>query len=445
MQLRWISPLDPKKTEVGKYSQHVVEALSQRADVLLLSSGAAGSSNPEWTEKYAVSASAEAVENSDAAVSIFNMGNNRLHVDAYKRLEKQQSGIVVLHEISLHGLARACTDVIPEFDWLKSVAHYYGLEAMRLAQLSLKSKEELARLETQFPLFQPFVRWASAVVVHSEYARKIVSSHYAGPVFCLNLPYPAQPLPGHETRQGREADDPYTIVFCGHAGYNRGLRPFLEAWGKIPEPHRFRLEIMGHVQGRDTLLEVAEHSGVAEYVSIKGFVPEQELTAALDRADLALNLRNPTMGETSSSQLRLWDRALPTMVTRIGWYGEIPTDVVCHIDPGNESEDIQNCLNTFLEDPVPFFEMGQRARQYFEQRHQPAEYAQQLIAIAEDHLVHRFSSKVLRGSLANTISALCTDENDIKLFRSAAKILTETIDPQSAIYQQAAVNQQAVD
>ena len=55
--------------------------------------------------------------------------------------------------------------------------------------------------------------------------------------------------------------------------------------------------------------------GLRERVTFHGYVSEAELEAALDDADLAVNLRYPTMGEASGSQLRIWDHALPSLVT----------------------------------------------------------------------------------------------------------------------------------
>ena len=38
--------------------------------------------------------------------------------------------------------------------------------------------------------------------------------------------------------------------------------------------------------------------------------------------ELLINLRYPTMGEASLSQLRIWRHALPSMVTQVGWHEE---------------------------------------------------------------------------------------------------------------------------
>ena len=51
-------------------------------------------------------------------------------------------------------------------------------------------------------------------------------------------------------------------------------------------------------------------------VKIHGYV--RDLDERLAEADLAVNLRYPSMGEASAAQLRIWDHALPSLVTERG-------------------------------------------------------------------------------------------------------------------------------
>ena len=101
--------------------------------------------------------------------------------------------------------------------------------------------------------------------------------------------------------------------------------------------------------------------GLQGVVKLHGFVPAEELDAALAAAHLAVNLRNPTMGESSFSQLQIWDHALPTLVSQVAWYAKLPENAVAFVRPEHEVLDIQRHLNAFLADPDRFVEMGIRA------------------------------------------------------------------------------------
>ncbi len=95
-------------------------------------------------------------------------------------------------------------------------------------------------------------------------------------------------------------------------------------------------------------------------VTLHGFVPAEDLEAALTSAHLAINLRFPTMGEASVSQLQIWDHALPSLVTRVGWYATLPQETVAFVRPEHEITDIQAHLHAFVDDPGRYAHMGRR-------------------------------------------------------------------------------------
>ena len=93
-------------------------------------------------------------------------------------------------------------------------------------------------------------------------------------------------------------------------------------------------------------------------MTLHGFVPESELDAALASAHLALNLRYPTKGEASGSQLRIWSHGLPSLVTRIGWYTELPADTVSFVRPEFLVEDVCAHLRAYAACPASYVEEG---------------------------------------------------------------------------------------
>ena len=103
-----------------------------------------------------------------------------------------------------------------------------------------------------------------------------------------------------------------------------------------------------------------QNSASAHLVHVHGYTHETELNKALQTSHLAINLRYPTMGEASGSQLRIWYHALPSLVTDVGWYSSLSRDTVVHVRPEHEIADIQSHLQAFLKTPEPFANMGQR-------------------------------------------------------------------------------------
>ena len=67
------------------------------------------------------------------------------------------------------------------------------------------------------------------------------------------------------------------------------------------------------------------------------YVPEERLWSLMAACDVLVNLRSPTMGETSGSVIRGLSLGKPMLVSDVGWFSELPDDVALKI-PVDEYE-----------------------------------------------------------------------------------------------------------
>ncbi len=67
------------------------------------------------------------------------------------------------------------------------------------------------------------------------------------------------------------------------------------------------------------------------------YVPEERLWELMAACDACLNLRAPTMGETSGSVVRQLSLGKPVVVSDVGWFSELPDDVALKV-PVDEHE-----------------------------------------------------------------------------------------------------------
>ena len=105
-----------------------------------------------------------------------------------------------------------------------------------------------------------------------------------------------------------------------------------------------------------------EETGLECRVEVHGFVPEPELDAKLAEAHLVFNLRYPTMGEASGSQLRIWNAAAAAVVTDLGWYGSLPDDTVFKIPLEGEITALQDLIRRINADRSLGAALGQAGR-----------------------------------------------------------------------------------
>ena len=181
--------------------------------------------------------------------------------------------------------------------------------------------------------------YSLGVIVHTEQAFEELSRRSDRPVAYLPLPFTApgrqartRSLPGTR-KPGSDSDDaPYRLAMFGYIGRNRRLEAVLEALHGMSNRERFHLDVFGEIlDNEDQIRRQIRDLGLKKLVTLHGFAPEEKLDEALLQADLAINLRYPTMGEASGSQLRIWAHALPSLVTNVGWYATLPADTVVHI------------------------------------------------------------------------------------------------------------------
>jgi glycosyltransferase involved in cell wall biosynthesis len=185
------------------------------------------------------------------------------------------------------------------------------------------------------------------------------------------------------------------------------LEAVLEALAGIPEREQIRLDVCGQLWDKGHIRTQIERLGLSSLVKLLGFLPESLVEQELSTADLAINLRYPSMGEASGSQLQFWDYGLPTLVTRTGWYASLPEGTAAFVRPEHEVEDIQTHLRAFLNDPGAFRAMGERGRQSLENNNDPEKYVDALARFAAEVL--RLSPRVSARALARRIGSDLTE------------------------------------
>ncbi len=430
MNISWYSPLDPESSEIARYSAHLLPHLAQLAGIAAVADSDGGAP-PDW---WKPEGPGPAPEKGVAPLPVYHIGNNPVHLPIYKR-SLQEPGLVVLHDLSLVDLARHLShDLEQPGLWKEMMCRQYGDEVRALVNRSENSVADYNDMLARYPLFQPFVAGALGVVVHSRYARDALQRQLppGTPLLQLNLPATGSPGEAGEPARSAARPGPLRFVFCGHVGPNRRLIQFMEAWGQLPTPAAITLDLFGNISSSRQLLQYAEHFGVADHIRLRGYVSDAELDEALHSADFAINLRWPTMGEASASQLRYWSAALPTLVSDVGWYGELPDDAVCKISVDNETADLLAVFEDALSSPDKYRRIGQRGWQQLNSAHSAGYYARELVALAARLSDDRLGYRMLDQQLVSVIASMCENDNDTRLFRDAIETAVATVHPQNS-------------
>jgi glycosyltransferase involved in cell wall biosynthesis len=87
-------------------------------------------------------------------------------------------------------------------------------------------------------------------------------------------------------------------------------------------------------------------------VTVKGNLQEDAYWAALAEAEVAVQLRTSTDGEASGSVCDCLAARVPTIVSAVGWYRELPDPVVLHVPPDCLPEELGTRIGNVVDDPA---------------------------------------------------------------------------------------------
>ncbi len=312
MKVAYYSPMPPSHSGIADYSALLLPALRERIDEIVL---------------------AEPGKRAPAAdISLYQIGNNpEAHgwiVDALRK----RPGVVVLHELVLHHLISGIT--LGRGDgraYLDAMERDFGIPG-RLIGLGVLDNLLPLIWETQperFPLTGTILDLATGLIVHSAYVeRGVREAGYGGPVW--RIPHPAWP----EAAVTPEPLHGDPLVGCfGHLNINKRIPALLEAFSLLRMEHPgARLLLVGEATERFDLDRRLERLGIGGDALIREHrVSEQRFESLMAACDVLVNLRSPTMGETSGSVIRGLALGKPMLVSDVGWFAELPDGVALKI------------------------------------------------------------------------------------------------------------------
>ena len=349
-RILWFSPMPPARTDIANYSARLAPYLREHAEVQFCYPDDAPHDGALPAKKISQLSRREV---NKAHLCVYNLGNNaEFHGQIYE-WNCLHPGLVVLHERAIHqfflghlGFWDGTLDESSVCRYLETMIYWYGERGYRFALDVCHGKKNPIECVDEYPLYEIALGNALGVLTHNPLISKEIRERFPLlPVIDLPLPYSVKK--GELPRQ-TIIKEKFRFVAFGFIGANRRLAEFVQAWAESPWRDRFTLDIAGTMFERERFDAVVRQSGLGNRISNHGFVDDAHLDLLLRQADLAINLRYPTMGEASGSQLRIWSNGLASVVTDIGWYGQLPDETVFKVRPEHQRKDLLNLFRKIV-------------------------------------------------------------------------------------------------
>ena len=410
MKLAFVSPLPPQRSGIADYSAQLLPALAQFYDVDVIIDQAqlaapwvsahCGVRNVQWLLDHA--------QGYDRVM--YHFGNSSYHKHMFELLARVP-GVVVLHDFFLgdihnylavhgvvpHGLFRALYE-----------SHGYAALGVRAAE------KDGAAVITQYPANLGVVQQSLGVIVHSEHARQLAQTWYGRElarrwqVVALPRALPQQGNRQQARQQLALAPDDFVVCSFGLMGATKLNERLLEAWllSPLAQDPRCRLVFVGEAHAGDygaAIEAKISSSGLGDRISITGWADAEVFHSYLAGADLAVQLRANSRGETSAAVLDCMNHGLPTLVNAHGAFAELPAESVWLLPEVFDDQALADAMTTLWLAPEQRRTLGERAREVLGSAHSPETCAKQYVAAIEE--AYR-SAEVSGGGLVQALARL---------------------------------------
>ena len=375
--MAYISPLPPEPTGIADYSAELLPELSRYYEIEVVVSQERMSDpwvranfpirNATWFDQHA--------DRFDRL--LYHIGNSGAHGYQFDLLEKH-AGMVVLHDFFLSNA----------FDYLDRIGVRPGWLAQNLflshGYKALKSfVQDREQAVWTYPANKPVLDRAGGVIVHSNVVKHWAENHYGrGFTTDWHVVPQARRLPYGIDRCAARArlgigQDVFLTCSFGLLGPTKLNHRLLDAWltSRLSQDERCQLTFVGQnaagAYGADLNRRIRQ-CGVGDRIKITGWASKEMYRNYLAAADLAVQLRTRSRGETPRSMLDCLAHGTPTVINAHGTAADFPESVVVKLPDDFTDEALAAAIDHLRKDDADRARLERSGIDFIRTRHSPA-------------------------------------------------------------------------
>lgn len=440
-KMAYISPLPPERSGISDYSAELLPELSRHydIDVIVSQDSVTGSwineniqiHDVEWFRSHA-----DYYER-----VLYHFGNSHFHQHMFSLLD-EVPGIVVLHDFFLSGIvAHMDMNGLTPNSWAGALYKAHGYNALQ----ERYHVRELDDVVYKYPCNISVLRGAQGIIVHSENSRRLAKRWYTisdadnwSVIQLLRVPV----FDCNRTRSrdilNLNADD-FVICSFGLLNPTKLNHRLLDAWlaSDLAKDDRCVLIFVGENNGGEygqDMIATIHRSGLSKRIRITGWLETETFRHYLAAADVGVQLRTLSRGETSAAVLDCMNYGLPTIVNANGSMADIADDAVWKLPDHFSNDQMITALETLWSDKLRRTQLGDRAREIILKYHAPDICADQYFTTIEN--IYRSTGSDLQSlmcRIAEVKSPLVEAEILIPLAEAISKSIPQRLTPKQLL------------
>ncbi len=370
VKIAYFSPFPPDRSGIAAYSRELMPHLANFAEITLYAP------RPEHLpEDFRQNFELRHLldfdqDRSRYDVNLYQMGNSEYHEALYSVLLRYP-GIVVLHDYFLHHfIVHRTLGKQDEHTYARELGYVLGSEGYYLAQAICRDDSSLPLYKE--PLNQRALDSSLSVIVHSEFvAAKVRGDSFDRPVYVI--PQIMESSAGQSRRDELDLG-PDALLFAGFGLISsaKQIDFFLKTFKMLRKTHpQAHFLLVGETMPDADPTGLIQELALQDVVHHIGYVPDlNDFMDWVFTADVVINLRHPTAGETSAGALRAMAAGKPIVVFDHGWYAEIPDGAAVKV-PLMDQKALLEAIVQLADSRQLRRSIGEKARQTVKEENNP--------------------------------------------------------------------------
>lgn len=374
-RLAFFSPLPPERSGIADYSVEILEHLSDIYQIdVFVDQGDVNCVLPQGVSVQSIRSFEEHA--SDYERIVYQVGNSQFHKHM-PGLMRRYPGVTVLHDFYLGSLLQWCETALGWSGvWDRALYDSHGYPAL------IERRQDPECAKRRYPASFEVVRDSVGVIVHSSYSKWLLEAWYGSASIAEVVRQP-RAIPGARaekpTAKYRVGVPEQAFLVCsfGFLDSSKLNHLLIEAWSrsKLCHDRDCYLVFVGENHGGSygaSLLEAIRALPSPDRVRITGFADAALYRDFLSAADLGVQLRTASRGETSAAVLDCLSRGVPLVVNANGTMAELNQEAVLMLPDAFAIEELVGALEQLRSSPEVRSCMGEAGLREILQNHAPA-------------------------------------------------------------------------
>lgn len=382
-RLAYLSPLPPERSGISDYSAELLPYLARYYNIDVICTQESVSSVAVKTDCTIRSVEWFATNRDLFDRVLYHFGNSHFHEHMHA-LIRIIPGVVVLHDFYLsnflhhYHLSNPTLRVIE-----RSMYNSHGYKSLKHCSEHHWSNAEV----TKYPCSYDAIRESLGVIVHSQNSSKLASEWYAieqNSFDTIPLLRIASRSDLDEKRKARDKlginHTTHLVCSFGFAAPTKLSVELYAAWVSstlADDPDCMLVYVGDRVKTPygETLDSLIRDHNKASRVILTGWADEQVFRDYLNAADVGVQLRTMSRGETSAAVLDCMNYGLATIVNSNGSMAELPESAVYMLADEFSPQELVTALDSLKEDSAKRSMLGSIAKEYVRTIHNPEKCA----------------------------------------------------------------------